>query len=181
MSEINEPSEPAADDAAPADEAQAGLQLQLDQAEQQIATLKEQQLRNLAELDNVRKRAAREISTGARFGAERLLRDLLAICDSLELGLKAASESDASAQSIVDGLTLTHRQLIGVLEKHGVIVVDPQGEVFNPEWHEAVAAVPSDTVAPNHVMEVMQKGYRLHERLLRPARVVVAKTTDPAS
>jgi len=140
----------------------------------------EQQLRNLAELENVRKRAEREVNNSARYGAERLLRDLLAIADSLELGLKAATASEASAQSIAEGLALTHRQLIDVLEKHGVVVVDPQGEAFNHDWHEAVAGVPSDAVALNHVIEVMQKGYRLHERLLRPARVVVAKPADQA-
>lgn len=180
MSEINDTSEPAADDAALADEAQAELRLQLNQAEQKIAALKEQQLRDLAELENVRKRAEREISNGARFGTERLLRDLLAISDSLELGLKAATAPDASEQSIVEGLTLTQRQFMSVLEKNGVMPVDPLGEVFNPEWHEAVATAPSDQFAPNHVMEVMQKGYRLHERLLRPARVVVAQAINPA-
>lgn len=179
MSEINDTSEAATGDAAPADETQAGLKLQLDQAGQQIAALKEQQLRNLAELDNVRKRAEREISTGVRFGAERLLRDLLATCDSLDLGLKAAAAPEASTQSIAEGLALTQRQFAGVLERHGVVAVDPQGQAFNPDWHEAVAVVPSESVAPNHVIEVMQKGYRLHERLLRPARVVVAQAVDP--
>ncbi len=157
-------------------------QLQFVQAElvELQGQMHEQQLRNLAELENVRKRAEREVNNSARYGAERLLRDLLAIADSLELGLKAATASEASAQSIAEGLALTHRQLIDVLEKHGVVVVDPQGEAFNHDWHEAVAGVPSDAVAPNHVIEVMQKGYRLHERLLRPARVVVAKPADQA-
>lgn len=137
--------------------------------------LREQQLRNLAEIENLRKRNQREISNSTRYGAEKLLRDLLAVCDSLELGLKAVAGSDADVKSITDGLSLTHRQLLGVLEKHGVAVVDPLGELFNPEWHEAVAAVPNDQVKPNHVLEVMQKGYRLHDRLLRPARVVVVQ------
>lgn len=137
--------------------------------------LREQQLRNLAELDNVRKRAEREIANGQRYGAEKLLRELLAICDSLELGLKAAGAPDASAQGIVEGLSLTHRQFLSLLEKNGVTSVDPAGQPFNPDLHEAVAATPSDKVPANHVLEVVQKGYRLHDRLLRPARVVVAQ------
>ena len=159
------------------------LNQQLEAARKEVDELRkqmrDQELRGLAELDNVRKRAEREISNGAKFGSERLLRELLAITDSLELGLKAAGAHDASAQSIAEGLTLTHRQFLGVLEKHGVATIDPKGEPFNPDWHEAVAATPSQEVAPNHVIDVMQKGYRLHERLLRPARVVVAQAPPP--
>jgi len=173
---------PYAEDAPPVPDAEPNaapsvdaLRAELDDLRRQ---LRDQQLRGLAEMDNVRKRAEREIAAGARYGTEKLLGDLLAICDSLELGLKAVAASDAAA-SIAEGLTLTHRQLVGVLDKHGVKAVDPQGEAFNPELHEAVAAVPSAEVAPNHVVEVMQKGYRLHERLLRPARVVVAQAATP--
>lgn len=165
------------------DEAAPDLNQQLEAARQELADLRsqmrDQELRGLAELDNVRKRAEREISNGAKFGCERLLRDLLAITDSLELGLKAAGAPDASAQSIAEGLSLTQRQFVGVLEKHGAVPIDPKGEAFNPDWHEAVAATPSRDVAPNHVIDVMQKGYRLHERLLRPARVVVAQALPP--
>ncbi|MBL6751545.1 MAG: nucleotide exchange factor GrpE [Nevskia sp.] len=153
----------------------AALKAQLAEAQQQAAAARDQQLRAIAELDNVRKRAEREIGTANKYGAERILGDLLAVTDSLELGLKAAAAPDASAKAIAEGLALTHKQLHSFLEKHGVKVVDPAGHPFNPELHEAVSAVESAEVAPNHVLSVMQKGYRLHERLLRPAMVTVAR------
>ena len=162
---------PAADPAAEI----AALKAKLAEAEQQVAALRDQSLRAAAETDNVRKRAEREISTSAKYGADRVLGDLLAVIDSLELGLKAADAPEASAKSIGAGLSLTHKQLLSFFEKHGVKVLDPAGQPFNPELHEAVSAVESADVAPNHVVAVMQKGYRLHERLLRPAMVMVAR------
>jgi molecular chaperone GrpE len=151
------------------------LKIQLAEAEKQAAALKDQHLRSIAELDNVRKRAEREIATGVKYGAERLLGELLSVCDSLELGLKAAAAPEASARSIADGLELTYKQLLTFFDKQGVKPVDPAGQPFNPELHEAVSAIESTEAAPNHVLKVMQKGYRLHERLLRPAMVVVAR------
>jgi len=172
---FNEP--PTVADQTPSDELSA-LQARLAEAEQQIAAAKDQHLRTLAELDNIRKRAEREIDSNRKYGAERLLGDLLTVCDSMELGLEAAGAPEASAKSIADGVDLTFKQLLAFLEKHGVKQVDPQGQPFNPEFHEAVSMVPSAEVPANHVLSVMQKGYRLHERLLRPAMVVVAKAPD---
>jgi len=151
------------------------LQAQLAEAQAQAASARDAQLRAVAELDNVRKRAEREIANSLRYGADRVLGDLLAISDSLDLGLQAASAPEASVKAIADGLTLTRQQLSAFFDKHGVKVVDPAGQPFNPELHEAVSAIESAEVAPNHVLSVMQKGYRLHERLLRPAMVMVAK------
>ena len=168
---------PAADPAAEI----AALQARLIEAEQQVSALRDQNLRTVAEMDNVRKRAEREIATGLKYGADRVLGDLLAVIDSLELGLKAATAPEASAKSIGEGLGLTHKQLLSFFEKHGVKVVDPAGQPFNPELHEAVSAVESADVAPNHVVAVMQKGYRLHERLLRPAMVMVARAPAAAA
>jgi molecular chaperone GrpE len=153
----------------------AALQARLAEAEKQAAAYRDQHLRAAAELDNVRKRVEREVATSLRYGAERVLGDLLAVSDSLDLGLKAAAAREASAQSIAEGLALTQKQLLAFFDKHGLKVVDPAGQPFNPELHEAVSMVPTAEVAPNHVVSVMQKGYRLHERLLRPAMVVVAK------
>lgn len=155
------------------------LRTQLEAAQAQAASAEDARLRALAELDNVRKRAEREISASAKYAAERLLGDLLTVCDSLDLGLKAAAGAGEAAQSLVEGMELTHKQLLSVLEKNGVHGIDPQGEPFNPELHEAVSMIESTEVAPNHVLNVMQKGYRLHERTLRPAMVVVARA--PAS
>jgi molecular chaperone GrpE len=153
----------------------ATLQAKLAEAEAAAAAAKDAQLRAMAELDNVRKRAEREIDNGRKFGAERLLNELLAIADSLDLGMQAAAQPEASATSIAHGMELTQKQLTDLLAKHGVIAVDPVGQPFNPDLHEAVSAVPSAEAVPNSVLSVMQKGYRLHERLLRPAMVTVAK------
>ena len=175
MTDNIDPAAPDLGASAPAADELSLLKARLAEAEQQVAAMRDQSLRAAAEADNVRKRLERDAETSKKYGAERLLGDLLAVCDSLELGLKAAQAPDASAKSIGDGLALTHKQLGTFLEKHGVKAVDPAGQPFNPELHEAVSAVPSAEVAPNHVISVMQKGYRLHERLLRPAMVVVAR------
>ncbi len=151
------------------------LNARLTEAEAAASTARDAQLRAMAELDNVRKRAEREIDSARKFGTERVLGDLLAINDSLELGIKAAGSPEATAASIGEGMTLTHGQLLKFFEKHGISILDPAGQPFNPDLHEAVSAVPSTDVAPNHVISVLQKGYRLHERLLRPAMVIVAK------
>lgn len=153
----------------------AEVRAALAEAEARANAARDAQVRAIAELDNVRKRAEREIDNARKYGAEKLLGDLLAIADSLELGLKAATAPEASVQAIADGMGLTHKQLQSVLDKHGVKLVDPAGEPFNPDFHEAMTMVPSADVAPNHVLSVMQKGYTLHGRLLRPAMVVVAR------
>ncbi|MDR3417017.1 MAG: nucleotide exchange factor GrpE [Nevskia sp.] len=181
---MTENTENAAETADPAAEI-AALQARLAETEQRLSALKEQGLRAAAEAENVRKRSERELATSLKYAAERVLADLLAITDSLELGLKAAEAPQASTSTIREGVALTHKQLHAFFEKHGVKVLDPAGEPFNPELHEAVSMLESPDVAPNHVLSVMQKGYRLHERLLRPAMVVVARAPnnrpDPAA
>lgn len=176
MTDNTEPTPAAAPEADTLISAQLdALHARLAEAEAAAASVRDHQLRAAAELDNVRKRAEREIDTAKKYGSERVLGDLLSIVDSLELGLKAALMPDATPQAIAEGLALTHKQLLGFFERHGVAQVDPLGKPFDPTLHEAISAVPSADVAANHVLSVMQKGYRLHERLLRPAMVVVAK------
>lgn len=151
------------------------LKTQLAEAEARAAASKDGHVRALAELDNVRKRVEREFGNAAKFSNEKILGDLLNVADSLDLGLRAAGASDAQVTAIAEGMQLTRKQLLALLEKHGVTAVDPIGTAFNPELHEAVTMLESADVAPNHVLSVMQKGYKLHERLLRPAMVVVAR------
>lgn len=153
----------------------ASLQARLAEAEGRAASARDAQLRAIADLDNVRKRAEREMANAGKYVAEKLLGELLGVADSLDLGLAAAAKPGAQVATLSEGLQLTHKQLLATLEKHGVKQVDPQGQAFNPDLHEAVTMLPSAEVPPNHVLQVMQKGYRLHERLLRPAMVVVAK------
>lgn len=158
-------------------------QVRIAELEAELATARDQQLRALADLDNTRRRLERDAQATARYAAENVLRELLGICDSLELGLKAAQAGEGPAQALVEGMELTHRQLQALLEKQGVRAVDPVGEPFNPDAHQAMSMVESAEVPPNHVLSVMQKGYRLHDRLLRPAMVMVAKAPaapDPA-
>lgn len=129
-------------------------------------------VRAVAELDNVRKRAARDVENAHRFALERFAAELLAVLDSLEMARDAHGE--ASVESLKEGSEATLKQLVSVLQRFGVEEVDPLGEPFDPAYHEAMSMQPSDTVEPGSVVTVFQKGYALNGRLLRPARVVVA-------
>lgn len=138
----------------------------------EMTRLREDSLRERAELENQRKRVARDIETARKFANERLLGELLPVIDSLEAGLAAAG-GDAGA--LREGMELTLRQLLKVAADNGLVAVDPAGQPFNPEHHQAMSMVPAPGVAPNHVVQVYQKGWLLNERLLRPALVVVAQ------
>lgn len=155
---------PEASDAAATDELEA-LRAELEQ-------LKAQSLVERADLENQRKRMAREIETARKFANERLLADLLPVFDSLDAGLAAAG---ADAGALRDGLELTYRQLLKVAGDNGLSVVDPTGAAFNPEHHQAISQVDAGDAAPGSVVQVFQKGYLLNGRLLRPAMVVVAR------
>jgi molecular chaperone GrpE len=130
-------------------------------------------LRTVAELDNVRKRAARDVEKARQFGVEGLAAELLSVADSLEMALETGSE--APAESLLEGGRATLKQLQAAMEKYGVTQVSPEGEPFDPELHEAMTMAESTTAEPNSVISVVQRGYQLNGRLLRPARVIVAK------
>lgn len=130
-------------------------------------------LRVVAELENVRKRNARELEKARNFGVEGLAAELLNVADSLEMGIETGA--DAPAESLLEGARNTLKQLQKAMEKYGISEVYPEGEPFDPELHEAMTAQPSDTAEPNTVLTVVQRGYQLNGRLLRPARVIVAK------
>ena len=132
-------------------------------------------LRAHAELENVRKRLERDLQNAHKFALERFVSELLPVKDSLELGLAASSEEGSSAAGIVEGVELTLRMLDQAMEKFGVRTVDPDGEPFDPEFHQAMTMQESDTAEPGTVLTVVQKGYLLNERLVRPAMVIVAK------
>ena len=164
---------------APLDEVQA-LRDQLAAAEATAAENWDKALRATAELENVRRRVERESATLQKYALERILGDLITVNDSFELALKAVAAESEETRKHLEGLQLTHKQLWGALERYGVSAIDPQGQPFNPELHEAVSMLESAELAPNHVLTVMQKGYRLHDRLLRPAMVVVSKAVPTA-
>lgn len=157
------------------------LKAQLAAAEQKAAENWDKFLRATAEQDNLRRRNEREMANFHKYALERVFGELLAVADSLDMGLQAAEAPGADLKTVLEGLRLKHRQFFGVLEKFGVQVIDPAGKPFDPDQHEAVSMLASAEVPPNHVLGVMQKGYRLHDRVLRPARVVVAKAPDEAA
>ncbi len=132
-------------------------------------------LRAAAEVENIRKRAARDVENAHRFALERFASELLTVCDSLEMAL--ATEGEVSVESLQEGNEATLKLLASVMQRFGVEEVDPQGEPFDPMLHEAMTVQSSDDVEPGSVMTVFQKGYALNGRLLRPARVVVASET----
>ena len=132
-------------------------------------------LRAAAELENVRKRARRDVENAHKFALERFCSELLAVKDSLEMGLAAADQADA--ESLLEGKKATLKLLTATMERFGVVELNPAGEPFDPQQHEAMTMQPSADVEPGSVLTVFQKGYALNGRLLRPARVVVA--SDP--
>ena len=161
-----------ADDAPQSGVPEASEQARAAELEAELARMREEALRERADLDNQRKRLERERDSARRFANERLLADLLPVIDSLEAGLGAAG-SDASA--LREGMELTLRQLLKVTADNGLVPVDPVGQPFNPEHHQAMSMVPSADHAPGHVVQVYQKGWLLNDRLLRPALVVVSQ------
>ena len=128
-----------------------------------------------AEMENQRKRAQRDVSNARKFALDGIAGDLLPIKDSLELGIRAASGEEASVSGLLEGSELTLKMLAQVLEKNAILEVDPEGERFDPEFHQAMSMQEVEGVAPNTVTGVMQKGYTLNERLIRPALVMVSK------
>lgn len=134
-------------------------------------------LRAAAEIENVRKRASRDMEQVRRFALENFGRELLAVKDSMEMGL--AAEESVDVESLVAGSAATLKLLATTLERFGVVELDPEGEPFDPEWHEAMTVQPSADVEPGSVLTVIQKGYSMNGRLLRPARVIVA--AEPAA
>lgn len=131
----------------------------------------ERYLRASAEVENVRKRAGRDVENAHKFALERFGKELLAVKDSLEMGLAVEG---ASVESLLEGSNATLKLLGSTMERFGIVEVDPVGEPFNPEFHEAISMQPSDKVEPGSVVTVVQKGYTLNGRLLRPAMVIVA-------
>jgi molecular chaperone GrpE len=174
--ESNAATPPGAPEVDPQAEPAAGsadaLRQELAAAKARAEEFRAQHLRAAAELDNFRKRAAREMESARAYGVERFAGELLAVIDSLELGLAAGESVDP--RTLREGQEATLRLLVKAFEKAGIAPVDPAGAVFDPAQHEAVAMQPTEGEA-NRVLAVVQKGYVLSGRLLRPARVVVSK------
>jgi len=134
-----------------------------------------QLLRLQAEMDNLQKRQARELETTRKFALDRFVNDLLGVWDSLELGHTAAADPSADIAKLREGVELTLKLFTDVMARHGVEQIDPQGQPLNPEQHQALSLVPREDLPPNSVAVVVQKGYRLNGRLVRPALVMVSQ------
>jgi molecular chaperone GrpE len=149
------------------------LQQALVESDERAKNHWEQYMRAAAELDNVRKRAQRDIEAANRYGLEKFVAELLPVKDSLELAVQNAGKADA--RSLREGQEATLQLLSRAIERLGVTMIDPVGEPFDPSRHEAMMAQESSTAEPNSVLKVVQPGYELNGRLLRPARVIVAR------
>jgi molecular chaperone GrpE len=172
----------AAADATGQAETSASPQALLDAAEEQIATLKDQALRAQADAENARRRAACDVENAHKFALEKFVSELLPVLDSMEKAVETAgagvSDHSEAAVAIAEGVQLSLKLFVDVLGKVGISQLDPMGEPFDPQHHEAMAMVPNPDLEPNSVMEVMQKGYTLNGRLVRAAMVVVSKAPE---
>lgn len=166
---------PASDPLDPAMEL-ARLQAALAEAESRALAAKDQALRSLAELENVRKRAQRDVENAHRYALEKFAQELLPVKDSLDLAVENAARADHAA--LIEGQAATQRLLAKALERAGITEINPVGEPFDANFHEAMAAQPSATAEPNSVLAVVQRGYALSGRLLRAARVIIARAPD---
>jgi len=151
------------------------LELELEEARREAASHMDEFLRARAELDNLRKRSARDVEHAHKYGLERFMNELLPVKDSIELGLNAADDSVADAAKLREGLELTLKLFEAASEKFGLEEVNPEGQSFDPEYHQAMSMQESPDVPAGTVVTVVQKGYVLNDRLLRPAMVIVAK------
>ena len=155
--------------------AEEDLVARINELEEQLAAAQDQALRAVADAQNARRRSEQEVTKAHKFALERFANDLLAVVDSLERGLELSSDEDPAIKPMRDGMELTLKLFTDTLARHQIVAVDPHGEPFNPELHQAMTMEERDNVEPNTVIKVFQKGYTLNERLLRPAMVVVSK------
>jgi molecular chaperone GrpE len=149
---------------------------QTDQSEE-IANLKEEIMRMRAESDNIRKRNARELENLRKYSLDKFAKALIPVADSLDKALEVSQKQDCqvTAEQMVEGTAMTQKIFLKVLTDNGVDVINPEGEKFNPEFHEAMTQIPNPELKPNTIVDVFQKGYVLNGRLVRPAMVVVSK------
>lgn len=152
------------------------LAARVEELEQAVGEAKDQALRAAAEVQNVRRRAEQDVDKARKFALERFVRELLPVVDSLEKALDAMGEEANEVHR--EGVSMTLKLQLDTLGKFGVEAVEPQGEPFDPQYHEAMAMVPNPELEPNTVMDVMQKGYLLNGRLVRPAMVVVSQAAN---
>jgi molecular chaperone GrpE len=151
------------------------LELAVATAQSTVSDQKDSVVRAKAEVDNIRRRAAQDVEKARKFALEKFAGEMLTTVDNLERALQSIDKDDESKKGVIEGIELTLQGLIASLDKFGVKAVDPQDQPFNPEFHQAMSMQEVPGVAPNTVIAVMQKGYELNSRLIRPAMVMVSK------
>ena len=171
--EAADPAE-AVDAADPPDTVES-LRIRLDEALDEARRERDAALRARAEVENVRRRAERDVERAHRFGVEGLVAELLPVRDGLELGIRASGEEGSTVEALAEGAEMTLRMLSAALEKFGAVEVDPAGEDFDPRFHEAMTMQEAEGVAPGKVLQVFRKGCLLHGRVVRPAKVIVSR------
>ncbi len=151
------------------------LRVELEQAQLDLAEAKDQMVRAVAEAQNARRRAEKDVSNARKYALENFSRELLPVIDSLERALDNADAGSDAAGSVTEGVALTHKNFLDVLERFQMEQLNPLSEPFDPEFHEAISMVENPDVEPNTVLDVVQKGYTLNGRLIRAAMVVVSR------
>lgn len=151
------------------------LQVQLDQAQQSAKDSWDKVLRAQAEMENLKRRNAKDLENAHKFALDGFVKALLEVKDSLSMGLKTANEENATIESVIEGLEMTDKVFLSTMEKFGVESINPENELFNPELHEAVTMLPMPDKKSNSVLKVVQVGFTLNGRLVRPAMVVVVQ------
>ncbi|MAZ44407.1 MAG: nucleotide exchange factor GrpE [Legionellales bacterium] len=159
-------------DAATLEKAVSELEQALEKAQADASGHWDRLLRKEAELQNIQRRAEQNVSEARQFALKGFILDLLSVMDSFDQGMALTEKADPA---LAEGMKLTHQQMVNTLEKYGVSILDPVGEPFNPQSHEALTMQPSEECPPNHIIAVVQKGYRLHDRVIRPAKVIISK------
>jgi molecular chaperone GrpE len=154
------------------------LKRQLAEVTQTAETYWNNLLRKQAEYDNLQKRMIRDLDNARKYALEKFATELLAIKDSMELGLDAVTKPETTLDTVREGLALTAKMLTDVMTKFNILEINPQNQKFDPQWHEAIAMQPLPNITAGTVLHVHQKGYQLNDRLLRPARVIVAKVLE---
>ena len=157
------------------DQTLGALRAELQQAQKQGVEMRDAMLRARADLENARRRFEREKKEDQLFAGERVLKALIPVVDDLDRALANIPDSEEPSGSLVEGVQMVHRKFLQALESQGAKSFYPEGEVFDPTTHEALMEMPSEEVEPGHIAQVFQRGWFLNERLLRPAKVIIAK------
>ncbi|GAB5991986.1 nucleotide exchange factor GrpE [Aeromonas enteropelogenes] len=156
----------------------AELEAQLEAAQQASAEERERAIRAVAEMENLRRRAAQDVEKAHKFALEKFAGELLPVLDNLERAIELADKENDALKPMIEGVELTLKSMQSGVAKFGLVALDPTNQPFDPNAHQAMSMVPSADVAPNTVIAVMQKGYELNGRVIRPAMVMVSKSAD---